>query len=162
MQILHQKQISQKIKRLAIQVLENNYDENELIIAGINNNGLRFANLIVDELKKMAIGKVITLTSIRLNPANPVGTEVTIDLPVESLNGKTILIVDDVANTGRTIFYAVKPLLSILPKKIETIVLVDRKHKAFPIAITYYGISLATTFQEHIDVNLDEPAVYLV
>jgi pyrimidine operon attenuation protein/uracil phosphoribosyltransferase len=67
-----------------------------------------------------------------------------------------------VANTGRTIFYAVKPLLDILPKKIETIVLVDRKHKAFPIAITYYGISLATTFQEHIDVKLDEPAVYLV
>ncbi len=162
MQILHQKQISQKIKRLAIQILENNYNESEIIVAGINNNGLRFANLIVDELKSLARGKSILLTSIRLNPANPVGGEVTIDMPLDSLSGKTILIVDDVANTGRTIFYAVKPLLNILPKKIETIVLVDRKHKSFPIAITYFGISLATTFQEHIDVNLDEPAVYLL
>jgi pyrimidine operon attenuation protein/uracil phosphoribosyltransferase len=85
-----------------------------------------------------------------------------LELPVTELQGKAIIVVDDVANTGRTLFYAIKPLLDILPKKIETAVLVDRKHKAFPIAITYYGLSLATTLQEHIDVKLEESSVYLV
>jgi pyrimidine operon attenuation protein/uracil phosphoribosyltransferase len=161
MQILYQKQISQKIKRLAIEILEHNYDESEIILAGINNNGVNFAQLIVNELVTLTDKKII-LTSIRLNPANPLATEVVLELPVTELQGKAIIVVDDVANTGRTLFYAIKPLLDILPKKIETAVLVDRKHKAFPIAITYYGLSLATTLQEHIDVKLEESSVYLV
>lgn len=160
MQILHQKQISQKIKRLAIQILENNYDESEIIIAGINKNGLRFAALIVTELQSLT-DKHIQLTGIRLNPANPLTSEISVDMPLTELEHKAIIVVDDVANTGRTIFYAIKPLLNILPKKIETAVLVDRKHKAFPIAITYFGISLATTLQENIDVKLEENSVYL-
>lgn len=160
MQILHQKQISQKIKRLAIQILENNYDESEIIIAGINKNGLKFAALIVTELQNLT-DKHIQLTSIRLNPANPLSSEISVDMPLIELEHKAIIVVDDVANTGRTIFYAIKPLLNILPKKIETAVLVDRKHKAFPIAITYFGISLATTLQENIDVKLEENSVYL-
>ncbi|MEL6989936.1 MAG: phosphoribosyltransferase family protein, partial [Bacteroidota bacterium] len=72
--------------------------------------------------------------------------------------------VDDVANTGRTIFYAFKPLFEILPKKIEVAVLVDRKHKSFPIKVDYVGLSLATTIQENIDVqilNTEDKAVYL-
>ena len=161
MQILYQKQISQKIKRLAIEILEHNYDESEIILAGINNNGVNFAQLIINELVSLTDKKII-LTSIRLNPANPLATEVVLELPVTELQGKAIIVVDDVANTGRTLFYAIKPLLDILPKKIETAVLVDRKHKAFPIAITYYGLSLATTLQEHIDVKLEESSVYLV
>ena len=80
--------------------------------------------------------------------------EIEIELPLESLNGKNIIVIDDVANTGRTLFYAVKPLMTILPNKIETAVLVDRKHKSFPIEVNYYGISLATTFQENIKVKL--------
>ncbi len=161
MQILYQKQISQKIKRLAIEILEHNYDESEIIVAGINNNGLNFAQLIVNELLVLS-NKTITLTQIRLNPANPIASEVQIEMPLEEINGKIIIVVDDVANTGRTIFYAIKPLLTILPKKIETAVLVDRKHKSFPIAITYCGLSLATTLQENIDVKLSESSVYLV
>ena len=71
---------------------------------------------------------------------------------------------DDVANTGRTIFYAIKPLLDILPKKVEVAVLVDRTHKAFPIRVDYYGISLATTLKETINVEIrkkKERAVFL-
>jgi pyrimidine operon attenuation protein/uracil phosphoribosyltransferase len=161
MQILYKKQISQKIKRLAIEILEHNHDESEIIIAGINNNGLNFAQLIVNELLTLTKMNII-LTRIRLNPANPLASEVEIELPLSEIEGKTILVVDDVANTGRTIFYAIKPLLTILPKKIETAVLIDRKHKSFPIAITYHGLSLATTLQEHIDVRLEEASVHLV
>ncbi|MEL7427341.1 MAG: phosphoribosyltransferase, partial [Bacteroidota bacterium] len=57
---------------------------------------------------------------------------------------------------GRTLFYACKPLLDILPKKLETAVLVDRTHKSFPIKVDYHGVSLATTLRENIVVMLHE------
>ena len=77
-----------------------------------------------------------------------------IDIDLKELNKTSIIVVDDVANTGRTIFYATKPLMTILPKKIEAAVLVDRKHKLFPIKVDYVGISLATTLKENIRVDL--------
>lgn len=163
MKILDQQQIRQKIKRLAIEILENNYEEPELILAGINKTGMGFARMILEELQKITAIR-LTLTRIRLNPAAPLSQEIVIEMPVEDLNGKTILIIDDVANTGRTIFYAVKPILNILPKKVEVAVLVNRTHKSFPIMVDYVGLSLATTLMDDIDVQiLDVPemAVFL-
>ena len=163
LKILDARQIKQKIKRLAIHILENNFKEEEIILAGINNNGMGFAKMIFRELNKLSDNK-ITLTRIRLSPANPLETEVKIEMPLEDIANKVIIIVDDVANTGRTIFYAMKPLLSILPKKVEVAVLVDRKHKSFPIEVDYVGLSLATTMRESIDVQIlkvAEKAVYL-
>jgi pyrimidine operon attenuation protein/uracil phosphoribosyltransferase len=155
MQVLNHRQVNQKIKRLAIQILERNAAEPEIILAGINNNGLHFAQLIANELIAFS-EKPVTITRIKLNPANPLASEIVFEMPLENINGKAIILVDDVANSGRTLFYAVKPLLTILPKKIETAVLVDRKHKSFPIEVNYYGISLATTLQENIKVSLQD------
>lgn len=153
MKVLDKKQIQQKIKRLAIEILENNFGEEEIILAGINNNGMGFAKLLRKELTTLT-DAAITLIQIKLNPANPVSDEVSISTPIAQLKGKTIIIVDDVANTGRTVFYAIKPLLQILPGKVEVAVLVDRKHKSFPIKVDYVGLSLATTLQENIDVRI--------
>jgi pyrimidine operon attenuation protein/uracil phosphoribosyltransferase len=153
MQILSKTQIRQKIDRLAFEILENNFEEKEIYLAGINFNGMTFAGLLKDALQK--ISKIrIHLLQIRINPAKPLHDPVQIDIPVDQLKGKTIIIADDVANTGRTIFYAVKPLMEIVPRKIEVAVLVDRKHKLFPIAADYVGLSLATTVQEDIDVRI--------
>lgn len=155
MQILNHRQIQQKVKRLAIEIMERNTEENELIVAGINRNGMRFAQLIVEELRALATAP-IELTNIQINPANPIADEVSIGMSSDELNGKAILVVDDVANTGRTLFYACKPLLNMLPKKLETAVLVDRTHKSFPIKVDYYGVSLATTLRENIEVLLEK------
>ena len=155
MEILSHRQIQQKVKRLAIEILERNTEETELIVAGINRNGMRFASLLVTELREISDAP-IQLTNIKLNPANPVATPISIDLPTEEMKDKPVLVVDDVANTGRTLFYACKPLLDILPKKLETAVLVDRTHKSFPIKVDYYGVSLATTMRENIEVVLDD------
>ena len=153
MKILNERQINQKIKRLAIEILEHNLGEKELILAGINNNGMVFAELLLQEL--VSITDIpITVTRIKLNPAKPLSSEVLLEMPPKQAHNKVIIIVDDVANTGRTIFYAFKPLLEIVPKKIEVAVLVDRTHKSFPIKVDYYGISLATTLKENIDVQL--------
>lgn len=155
MQVLNDREIRQKIRRLAIQILEQNHHESEIYLAGINNNGFHFAQLLYQDL--LYIGKVpINLINIRLNPANPLSQEVQLDIPLEKLSGSSIVIADDVANTGRTLFYAMKPLMEILPKKIEVAVLVDRKHKAFPIHVNYVGLALATTLKDHIQVDLKE------
>ena len=153
MQILTKTQIKQKIERLAFEILENNFEEEQLTLAGINNKGSAFAELLRDALVK--ITKIpVRLIQIRLNPAKPLQDPVQIDVPVEQLKGTAIILVDDVANTGRTIFYAVKPLMNIVPRKVEVAVLIDRKHKSFPIAVDYVGLSLATTIQENIDVQI--------
>jgi pyrimidine operon attenuation protein/uracil phosphoribosyltransferase len=128
-----------------------------IILAGLNNNGYEFAQLIVNELKTIAPASTdITLTRIRLNPANPVEYDPCIELPAEALREKPVIIVDDVANTGRTVFYAVQPLLSVIPAKVEVAVLVDRTHKSFPIKADYVGMSLATTMLDNIDVQIHE------
>ncbi len=163
MKILDEAQIRQKVKRLAIEILEHNFDEPEVILAGINNNGMAFARLLLDEL--MTITDIaLTLTRIRINPAAPLSREVFIEMPTEELEGKAIIVIDDVANTGRTLFYAFKPIMKALPRKVEVAVLIDRTHKSFPVRVDYYGLSLATTLMENIDVHIlevEEKAVFL-
>lgn len=163
MKLLDQRQINQKIKRLAIEILEQNFGEKEIILAGINNNGLGFAKMLNRHLSQITENEII-LTQIKLSPANPLESVVEIGLSPKELENKTIIIVDDVANTGRTIFYAMKPLFEVLPKKIQVAVLVDRKHKSFPIKVDYVGVSLFTTLHDDIDVQIKgrgEKAVFL-
>ncbi len=162
MQILTDKQINQKIQRLAIEILENNLKEKELILAGINNNGMHFASLLMNAILEIS-DKEITVTRIKLNPAKPISEEIEIEMPIKDLNKKVLIIIDDVANTGRTIFYAFKPLMESLLKKIEVAVLVDRTHKSFPIKVDYCGQELATTLQQNIKVKImgEKKAVFL-
>lgn len=160
-EILNHRQIQQKVKRLAIEIMERNTAEKELIVAGVNNNGMFFAGLLVEQLRDLSDAP-IQLTNIKVNAANPAAEEVSIGLELAELNNKPILVVDDVANTGRTLFYACKPLLNILPKQLETAVLVDRTHKSFPIKVDYYGMSLATTLKESIEVFFRDGAYQAV
>jgi pyrimidine operon attenuation protein/uracil phosphoribosyltransferase len=152
MKILDKRQIQQKIKRLAIEIVENNFEEKSIVLAGINTKGSSFAQLLATELEKITDIK-IQIVRIQLNPANPLTAPINLD-PQDSLKGKTIIVIDDVANTGRTIFYACRPLLDMLPKKVEVAVLVDRKHKTFPIYPKYVGLSLATTLKEDLDLQI--------
>lgn len=155
MKILDHRQIQQKIKRLAFEILERNYGEEEIILAGINNNGMTFAELLLAELR--AISSIrFTLTRLRLNPAAPAQHPIQLEMPAADLDHKVVIIVDDVANTGRTIFYAIKPILEVIPKKVEVAVLVDRTHKSFPIRVDYFGLSLATTLLQNIKVRIRE------
>jgi len=155
MLLLNTEQTKQKIKRLAIQIMEQNFHEQEIILVGINKSGTNIAHQLLQEMTPITEGE-IQITSVHLNPANPMENEVYTDLPPDSFDQKVIIVVDDVANTGRTLHYSMKPFLSVLPKKIEVAVLVDRKHKLFPIATDYVGIALATTLQENIEVRFEE------
>jgi pyrimidine operon attenuation protein / uracil phosphoribosyltransferase len=147
--ILNKQAIAQKMKRMALEVAEQNLDENELIIAGINGNGEIVAKNLADELNKVHSFQIQTIT-IHINKKQPL--EVSIKDTID-FNNKSILIVDDVANTGRINMYALKPFLNFYPKKIQTLVLVERSHKLFPIQNDYTGLSITTTLQEHIAVE---------
>ncbi len=163
MKILDKRKIAQKIQRLAIEILENNYREKEVILAGINNRGFRFAEMLCAELRR--ISKIdFRLIHLKLNPADPLSQPVEIDIEPTDLQDKAVIVVDDVANTGRTIFYACNPLRETLPRKVEVAVLVDRTHKAFPVKVDYVGLSLATTLKENIEVDVvdgDQLEAYL-
>ena len=65
-----------------------------------------------------------------------------------------VVIADDVTNSGKALLYALKPLLDFHPKTIQTLVLVERMHKLFPVKPDYVGLSVATTLQDHIQVEV--------
>ena len=149
--ILDEEAVRRKIKRMALEVAEQNAGEKELVIAGIVGNGETVAHSIADELKRISSIKT-TVVTIQLNKRS-LG-EVTLQ-PSININQQNIIIADDVANTGKTMFYALKPFLDSSPKKIQTLALVERSHKLFPIQTDYTGLSIATTLQEHISVETD-------
>lgn len=150
-QILDAAVARRKLRRMAFQIAENNEGEGELIIAGINGNGAVLAQNLVAELQQI-VAVPIQFITIRLNKKAPL--EATVDANI-NFDGKNIFVVDDVSNSGKTLLYALKPFLAFLPKKIQTLVLVERSHKLFSIQPDYVGLSVTTTLQEHISVETE-------
>jgi pyrimidine operon attenuation protein/uracil phosphoribosyltransferase len=155
MMILNQETADKKLRRLAMEVAERNYQKKELILIGIKENGIFIAQKIAHYLKDAFAGKIIIL-ELSLNKKLP--KEIVLH-PSYSFEEASILLVDDVANSGRTMLYALKPLLEYLPLQIETLVLVERTYKKFPIAVDYVGLSVSTTVQENIVVKVENGEV---
>ena len=159
--ILTHKQINRKIKRIAYQVYENNFEVESLYIIGIKSRGSILADRIVEELSEISPLN-ISRGNIKLNKDTPMNGEPECDADFSDLTGKNIILVDDVLNTGKTLMYAVKYLLDSNPESIQTVTLVDRRHRMFPVRADYVGLTLATTLQEHISVDFgSEDAVWL-
>lgn len=160
--ILKERQVLQMIKRIAYEIYERNFKINELVIAGVDENGYVLAKMLIAELKNIAPFKLI-LVKITLDKLQPKQSEVSLDIPNEELMNKNIIITDDVLNTGKTLAYSLKPFLNLEVKKIETAILVNRGHTMFPISADYYGYELSTTLKEHIEVILSgkNSGVYL-
>ncbi len=153
--ILNHDQAQQKLRRMALEIIENNHDESELIIAGIQDNGTVVARAIQRMIGEMSSIKtrLITITLDKRHPGEIVLSE------NPGFNDKVIILVDDVANSGRTMMYALKPFLEFHPKKIQSLVLVERSHNTFPIQSDYSGLSIATTLQDHIYVEVEDETV---
>jgi pyrimidine operon attenuation protein/uracil phosphoribosyltransferase len=152
--------IGKTVKRIAFQIYENHFEEKKLIIAGIAQNGVVLAKKIHDELKKITDIEVnfIEIKIDKQNPRKPI--ELSEDL--EICRNQSVVVVDDVLNTGSTLIYAVAHFLSMEIKNIQTAVLVNRNHKNFPIKGDFKGISLSTSVKESINVSFGEDeGVYL-
>lgn len=140
---------NRKMQRMAYEIVENNLDERQLILAGIRESGSVIARNIQQLLKQIS-NLPTELITISLDKKKP---EEVIITPSPDFNDQVVIIIDDVANSGKTLLYAMKPLLAFHPRKIQTLVLVERTHKAFPVSTDYVGLSVATTLQEHIFVE---------
>lgn len=158
--ILNTDQIKKIVKRIAYQIQENNLEYSEIILIGVYNNGYTLAKIIEKELKQISKSS-IELISIKINKENPLD-KIDLDYKKEYLKNKSIVLIDDVLHTGRTLIYCVKHLLDMSPRNFNTVVLVDRNHKKFPIKVDFKGISLSTSMSEHVEVVFEKNESYVV
>jgi pyrimidine operon attenuation protein/uracil phosphoribosyltransferase len=148
--ILEEAVAQQKLRRMALEILENNPDEKTIFLAGIRESGCVLARSLQKILAEISLVHT-ELIGITLDKKKP-GEVALSNTP--DFNDKVIIVVDDVANSGRTLLYAMKPFLEFHPRKIQVLVLVVRSHTSFPVRPDYVGLSIATTLQEHIYVEV--------
>ena len=128
---------------------------------GIDDMGLKLASLIREQLEQICD---IRCHLVKVSIDKKASSQPKIMLEeLPPLQEPSVLIVDDVLNSGRTLAYVLEPFLKTPVKEIQTAVLVNRSHKKFPVSVDYKGYELATTIQEHIEVQLSEDdfAAYL-
>ena len=162
MQLLDKKQTVQKIRRIAHEILEQNFKEQEIVFVGVVDLGYVFAEMLQRFFNE--ISDIPTrLVKIDLDKRAPLQSEIVLDCGLTDLKDKVVILADDVLNTGRTLAYSIKPFLSVEIKKLQTAIIVDRGYHTFPIGADYVGYSLATTTQENIVVELstEDAGVYL-
>ena len=148
--ILSKEVAEKKLRRMAFEILESNIDEKEIILAGIRESGSVVAKVIQKMLGEISSIKTELIT-ITLDKKLP--SEVSLSKKID-FNYRVIIVIDDVSNSGKTLLYAVKPFIDSYPKKIQTLILVERTHTSFPVRPDYVGLSIATTIQEHIFVEV--------
>jgi pyrimidine operon attenuation protein / uracil phosphoribosyltransferase len=159
--LLNSHQIDQRINRIAFQIYEDNADEKSVVLIGIWQNGYLLAEKIYKALKNIC-DLDAKLIELRIDKHHQVAKDVELSCPKQDLAGKSIILVDDVLNSGKTLIYSMKELLKIDTKKIRTVLLVDRDHRRYPVMADFVGMTLSTTFQEHVSVEFGkEDAVYL-
>lgn len=162
--ILNSHQIQQKIVRMAYQILEDNFDEEEIVIAGILPSGGKVASrlkAILDDIAPFR-SKLLGIELDKLS--SKLVARYDFDMEQECAN-KVVILVDDVLNSGKTLAYGFGVFRDVPLKKLRTAVLIDRNHKKFPMVTDFAGLALSTVLKEHIEVVLNEDgledAVYM-
>lgn len=147
--ILDKERIAFKLRRMAYEIWEHNSNEDEIILVGVEHGGKIVADNLIEILAEICPIRARAI-SVSINKKKPLNHALDFD---ENLNGRTVVLVDDVINSGKTIMYSLHAILSYDLKKVLVAALVDRKHKSFPIASDIVGHTIATTLQEHIEVE---------
>jgi pyrimidine operon attenuation protein/uracil phosphoribosyltransferase len=150
--ILNHQEIQHKIRRIAYQIYESNVYEDDIILAGIESNGYILAKKLKQNLEKISELKPI-LCKVIIDKKNPLA-EIKTSLSKEEYSNKSIVLIDDVLNSGSTLIYGVKHFLDVPLKQFKTAVLVNRNHKKYPVKADFKGISLSTSLNEHIEIVL--------
>jgi pyrimidine operon attenuation protein/uracil phosphoribosyltransferase len=149
--VLSKEAAVQKLNRLSLELAEYlSGDDTAVVIIGIRNSGTVIAEKIGMLLQKHIPNRVKVI-SATLDKTHPADVQLSENI---DFNGLNVVVADDVTNSGKTLLYALKPLLNYHPKSIQTLVLVERMHKLFPVKPDYVGLSVATTVQDHIQVEV--------
>ncbi len=160
--ILSHQEIQHKIRRIAYQIYESNVEEDKIILAGIDGGGLQFAKKLQRVLRKITPAAIV-LCKVSMDKKNPLGSGVRTSIPEADYSGESVVLVDDVLNSGTTLIYGVNHFLNTPLKKLKTAVLVNRNHKKYPVKADFKGISLSTSLQMHVHVEFEarNDGVYL-
>lgn len=154
--ILSAEEAAHKLERMALQIAETlQGDDADLYLIGITNAGTSIAKKLQAHLQDYLSNNTHTL-SVKLNKKQPDDVFLSEDIDA---NDKNIIIVDDVTNSGRTLLFAVKPLLAFIPRRIQTLVMIERMNRHFPVKPDYVGKSVATPGNENIVVVIEEDEI---
>jgi len=151
--ILNHQQVQQKITRLGHELLENCFEEEEIFIGGIQGNGFELARTLANIISQNS-DILVNDFEIKINKIEPWKEQVNLTIDEDNLKKGFIILVDDVINSGKTMQYALVKLLERPTKTIRTVVLVDRKHRRYPVKADIVGLSLSTTLKDRVEVVL--------
>lgn len=159
-QLLSVDDVARALRRIAHEILERNNHDEELVVIGLQTGGVGFARQLTDELNRIGTVPVplgfLDIAFYRDDLSlNPIRDTSTTSIPVD-LSGRTVILVDDVLFTGRTIRAALNALAEWgRPTSIQLVVMVDRGHRELPIRPDFVGKNLPTSHSEAILATLD-------
>ena len=156
--ILDSDSVNKKLDRITHQIIEENYNEKELFIIGVSKKGFLLARKISLLLNNINQSLKIELIELLIDKTNPLSNPIELK-PSIPLDNKKVILIDDVLNSGKTLIHAASHVLSQNISKMNTIVLVDRRHRMFPIKADWVGLTLSTTIQERIRVNFENEQI---
>lgn len=148
--------VVRKLDRMARELLEVHFQESSLVLIGVAGQGVALCEALSSRLQALSNLEVLTGT-LTMHKDLPLEHELLCDVDMTTWNDKIVILVDDVLNSGRTLIHAVRFVLEGHPREVHTAVLVDRKHRSFPIRADYCGLTLSTHHNEHIAVDLSDP-----
>lgn len=161
-QLLDSKEINRTLTRIAHEIIEKNKGTENLCLVGIQRGGVIIARRLASRIESIEEGHLevgaldITLYRDDLNIKKEQPVVKATEIPF-SITDKTVILVDDVLFTGRSIRAAMDALIDFgRPAYIQLAVLIDRGHRELPIRADYAGKNIPTTFKEQIEVYLDE------
>ncbi len=160
--VLNKTEVALKIQRIAWEIFEKHVNEKQLHIVGISKSGYWLAEKIMQRLAEISDLK-LSLIEMEINKKSPLSKDVKLSKPLAELKGQSVVLVDDVLNSGSVLMHGARHLLSEDLKQLTSAVLIDRNHKRYPIKADVKGLSLSTTMQEHVNVEIedDNAVVYL-
>ncbi len=154
--------IRRALTRIAHEIIEQNKTAEHLVLVGIHTRGVPLANRLARNTRnldnsKISVGALdISFYRDDLSRSNPQPIVHNTDIPVD-INGKTIVLIDDVLYTGRSIRAAMDALIELgRPRAIQLAILVDRGHREMPIRADYVGKNIPSARHEEIQVRLEE------
>ena len=154
-EILNPTQSDQKIERMAFEILEKHHSDKKIILAGIANRGFKLARILEKKLKENSNKKVL-LVEVCVNKKDPFLKNPIIDCDIKDIEGNSVVVVDDVLNSGRTLLFAMNPFINIPIRSLSVAVLCNRSYRDFPVEANFVGLSLSTTLQERIEVEISD------
>ena len=150
--------VENKIKRISLEVIEDNIDQEKLIFFGVSKNGKIIAKKIIDFINQNS--KIESeLVGVEISSNSKRGLAFDKEFKADSLS---LVIVSDVSQSARTLQLIIGNLMLENPFKIKTAVMVNRDHSLFPVKINFSGLNLSTSVNEHVDVEVNKDGEFTV